>query len=104
MSTDKSSAGNDGFREEKDTMGIMQVPDAALWGAQTQRSLEHFSIGKDLMPREMITAYAVLKKAAARAQRTRSAARDTLAFMGSRVPHGVAHAKRGFCLNDEAVA
>jgi fumarate hydratase, class II len=38
-----------------------------LWGAQTQRSLEHFSIGKDLMPREMITAYAILKKAAANA-------------------------------------
>jgi fumarate hydratase class II len=38
-----------------------------LWGAQTQRSLEHFSIGRDLIPREMITAYAILKKAAARA-------------------------------------
>jgi fumarate hydratase class II len=35
--------------------------------AQTQRSLEHFSIGKDLIPREMITAYAILKKAAATA-------------------------------------
>jgi fumarate hydratase class II len=40
-----------------------------LWGAQTQRSIEHFSIGRDLMPREMITAYAVLKKAAAEANR-----------------------------------
>ena len=39
----------------------------ALWGAQTQRSLEHFSIGHDLMPREMIAAYAILKKAAANA-------------------------------------
>jgi fumarate hydratase class II len=38
-----------------------------LWGAQTQRSLEHFSIGQDLIPREMITAYAILKKAAANA-------------------------------------
>ncbi len=38
-----------------------------LWGAQTQRSLEHFSIGKDLIPREMIAAYAILKKAAANA-------------------------------------
>jgi fumarate hydratase class II len=36
-----------------------------LWGAQTQRSLKYFSIGSDLMPREMITAYAILKKAAA---------------------------------------
>jgi fumarate hydratase class II len=41
-----------------------------LWGAQTQRSLEHFSIGADLIPREMITAYAVLKKAAANANHT----------------------------------
>jgi fumarate hydratase class II len=40
-----------------------------LWGAQTQRSLEHFSIGKDLIPREMITAYATLKRAAAAGQR-----------------------------------
>jgi fumarate hydratase class II len=38
-----------------------------LWGAQTQRSLEHFSIGKDLIPREMVTGYAILKKAAANA-------------------------------------
>jgi fumarate hydratase class II len=45
----------------------VQVPADRLWGAQTQRSLEHFSIGKDLIPREMITAYAVLKKAAANA-------------------------------------
>ena len=37
------------------------------WGAQTQRSLEHFSIGQDLIPRDMITAYAILKKAAANA-------------------------------------
>ena len=38
-----------------------------LWGAQTQRSLEHFNIGQDLIPREMIAAYATLKKAAANA-------------------------------------
>ena len=47
--------------------GVVHVPADKLWGAQTQRSLEHFSIGKDLMPREMITAYAILKKAAANA-------------------------------------
>jgi fumarate hydratase, class II len=46
---------------------MVEVPADKLWGAQTQRSLEHFSIGKDLMPREMITAYAILKKAAATA-------------------------------------
>jgi hypothetical protein len=44
---------------------MLEVHAGKLWGAQTQRSLEHFSIGKDLIPREMITAYATLKKAAA---------------------------------------
>jgi fumarate hydratase, class II len=52
------------FRVEKDNLGEVQVPADKLWGAQTQRSLEHFSIG-DLMPREMIESYAILKKAAA---------------------------------------
>jgi fumarate hydratase, class II len=55
------------FRIETDSLGEVRVPADKLWGAQTQRSLEHFSIGKDLMPREMITAYAILKKAAANA-------------------------------------
>jgi len=55
------------FRKETDSLGEVSVPADKLWGAQTQRSLEHFSIGKDLIPREMITAYAVLKKAAANA-------------------------------------
>ena len=53
------------MRKETDSLGVVEVPADKLWGAQTQRSLEHFSIGKDLMPREMITAYATLKKAAA---------------------------------------
>jgi len=53
------------LRKETDSLGVVEVPADKLWGAQTQRSLEHFSIGKDLMPREMITAYAILKKAAA---------------------------------------
>jgi fumarate hydratase class II len=52
-------------RKETDSLGVVEVPADKLWGAQTQRSLEHFSIGSDLMPREMITAYAILKKAAA---------------------------------------
>jgi fumarate hydratase, class II len=55
------------FRTETDSLGQVSVPADKLWGAQTQRSLEHFSIGKDLIPREMITAYAILKKAAANA-------------------------------------
>ena len=53
------------FRIETDSMGQVQVPVDKLWGAQTQRSLEHFAIGDDLMPHEMIGAYAVLKRAAA---------------------------------------
>src|ERR1700726_2097694 len=54
-------------RKETDSLGVVEVPADKLWGAQTQRSLEHFSIGTDLIPREMITAYATLKKAAATA-------------------------------------
>ena len=53
------------IRKETDSLGVVEVPSDKLWGAQTQRSLEHFSIGKDLIPREMITSYATLKKAAA---------------------------------------
>src|SRR5271165_141103 len=52
-------------RTESDSLGSVDVPADRLWGAQTQRSLEYFSIGRDLMPREMIPAYATLKKAAA---------------------------------------
>jgi fumarate hydratase class II len=55
------------IRKETDSLGEVDVPADKLWGAQTQRSLEHFSMGKDLIPREMITAYATLKKAAANA-------------------------------------
>ena len=54
-------------RTETDSMGEVSVPADKLWGAQTQRSLHYFSIGKDLMPREMIGAYAMLKKACANA-------------------------------------
>jgi fumarate hydratase, class II len=56
-----------GIRKETDSLGEVDVPSAKLWGAQTQRSLEHFSIGQDLIPREMIAAYGTLKKAAANA-------------------------------------
>ena len=55
------------FRKETDSLGEVEVPADKLWGAQTQRSLEHFSIGNELMPCEMISAYAILKKAAANA-------------------------------------
>jgi fumarate hydratase class II len=56
-------------RKEMDSHGVVEVPADKLWGAQTQRSLEHFSIGTELIPREMIPAYAILKKAAAVANR-----------------------------------
>ena len=62
-----SDAKQRAFRTENDSLGEVRVPSTVLWGAQTQRSLEHFSIGHDLIPREMIAAYATLKKAAANA-------------------------------------
>lgn len=57
------------YRIETDSLGDVQIPNDKLWGAQTQRSLLHFSIGDDLIPKEMITAYAILKKAAASVNR-----------------------------------
>ena len=53
------------FRTENDSLGEVQVAADKLWGAQTQRSLDLFCIGVNLIPREMITAYMILKKAAA---------------------------------------
>ncbi|WP_266365080.1 class II fumarate hydratase [Tellurirhabdus rosea] len=55
------------FRIEKDTMGQVQVPAHVYWGAQTQRSIENFPIAQDInkMPKEIIRAFAYLKKAAA---------------------------------------
>jgi len=55
------------FRIEKDTMGEVKVPIGVLWGAQTQRSIENFKIAQDInkMPKEIIKAFAYLKKAAA---------------------------------------
>lgn len=53
------------FRVENDSLGKVNVPCDALWGAQTQRALEHFAIGIEKMPHEMIEAYAILKKACA---------------------------------------
>jgi fumarate hydratase class II len=52
-------------RTETDTMGAIEVLSDRYWGAQTQRSLHHFNIGDDRMPREMIRALGILKKAAA---------------------------------------
>ncbi|MEO8572701.1 MAG: class II fumarate hydratase [Pyrinomonadaceae bacterium] len=54
-----------GTRKESDSMGPVEVASDKYWGAQTERSLHHFNIGFDVMPREMIRALGVLKKAAA---------------------------------------
>lgn len=52
-------------RIESDSMGEIAVPNERYWGAQTQRSLHHFNIGHDIMPREVTHAFGILKKAAA---------------------------------------
>mgnify|MGYP000133968307 CR=1 FL=1 len=54
-----------GFRVEKDSLGEVYVPKKALYGAQTQRSLENFKIGGHQFTREFIRAYGIVKKAAA---------------------------------------
>jgi fumarate hydratase class II len=54
-----------GTRKEFDSLGDVEVPADRYWGAQTQRSLEHFDIGHDLMPKEVYHAYGYVKKAAA---------------------------------------
>jgi len=53
------------YRREHDSLGPVQVPADKYWGAQTQRSLENFRIGREKMPTEIIRAFALLKKAAA---------------------------------------
>ena len=53
------------FREEKDPLGTVQIPQDRLWGAGSQRSIENFPIGKEIFPREMIWALAVIKKSVA---------------------------------------
>jgi fumarate hydratase, class II len=54
-----------GMRREFDSLGVVEVPADHYWGAQTQRSLEHFDIGHDRMPKEVYHAYGYVKKAAA---------------------------------------
>ncbi|CAI0376302.1 unnamed protein product [Linum tenue] len=59
---------SNGFREERDTFGPIQVPADKLWGAQTQRSLQNFEIGgeRERMPEPIIRAFGILKKCAAK--------------------------------------
>ncbi len=54
------------YRMEKDSLGEVRVPAGRLWGAQTQRSLENFPIGEEKMPKEIISALALIKKVCAR--------------------------------------
>ena len=58
-------SGSKAFRSESDSMGKVDVPADVYWGAQTQRALLHFKIGKEQMPLEVIRAMGILKKAAA---------------------------------------
>jgi fumarate hydratase class II len=60
----EAASKNEGVRIETDSMGEIEVANDAYWGAQTQRSLKHFNIGFDVMPREVIRALGILKKAA----------------------------------------
>ena len=60
-----ATATKDAMRVESDSMGKIEVPANVYWGAQTQRSLLHFNIGRDVMPPELIRAFGILKKAAA---------------------------------------
>lgn len=53
------------YRIEKDTMGEIKVPNERYWGAQTERSLENFKIGTEKMPKELIRAFALLKRSLA---------------------------------------
>src|SRR5579875_3351534 len=54
-----------GMRIETDSMGEIEVPADRYWGAQTQRSLQHFAIGRDVMPRPIVRAFGILKEASA---------------------------------------
>ena len=65
MATAKASHGK-ATRTETDSMGAIEVQSDRYWGAQTERSLLHFNIGNDIMPRELIRAFGILKKAAAK--------------------------------------
>ena len=69
--TEKDCMGGDkgGTRKERDSLGEIEVPAHRYWGAGTQRSLKHFSIGDDLVPLEVVYALTLVKKAAAMANR-----------------------------------
>jgi len=69
MSDSAKPASVSGTRLETDSLGTVEVDRAQLWGAQTQRALEHFDFGSDQFPRGFIEAFALVKKAAALSHR-----------------------------------
>ncbi|MCJ7438652.1 MAG: lyase family protein, partial [Acidimicrobiia bacterium] len=77
MATDTPSASAGATRTETDSMGPIEVPADRYWGAQTQRSLHHFSIGGDHMPKPVVRGMAILKKAAALTNRDLGKMADT---------------------------
>ncbi|WP_068675690.1 class II fumarate hydratase [Oceanobacillus sp. Castelsardo] len=73
------------YRVERDTIGEINVPADKFWGAQTQRSKQNFPIGNELMPKEVIRAFAILKKSAAKAN-------SDLGLMDSKKAEAIAYA------------
>ncbi|UZP66205.1 class II fumarate hydratase [Desulfovibrio mangrovi] len=69
MTANEHTSARFATRSEQDSMGSIEVPADRYWGAQTQRSLKYFAIGRDIMPEEIIHAFGLLKKAAAQANR-----------------------------------
>merc|ERR1719172_371417 len=80
-----SQVDESGFRDEKDTMGTLKVPAARYWGAQTQRSIQNFEIDmtESSMPRPLISALGVVKRAAA------VASRKALEKIDKRIPDAI---------------
>lgn len=73
------------YRVERDTLGEINVPANKFWGAQTQRSKQNFPIGNELMPKEVVRAFAILKKSAAKAN-------SDLGLMDSKKAEAIAYA------------
>ena len=65
MTIENHTTQSNQFRSEKDTMGLVNVPIDAYWGAQTERSRNNFKIGGETLPQPLIEAMALVKKAAA---------------------------------------
>lgn len=80
-----SKVDESGFRDEKDTMGTLKVPASRYWGAQTQRSIQNFEIDtkESFMPRPVISALGVVKRAAA------EVSRQALNKIDSRIPDAI---------------